>query len=102
MCDISVILVWITDLNKKYIKIIKVLQTIARENNYKCNWGFIFKCIYITIFLYSIKQAKEKRGWTLNSAGYLLGPREFSNTSLFFCLSSLFTFPQLFMKYSCV
>lgn len=28
-------------------------------------------------FSCSVKlQAKEKRGWTLNSAGYLLGPRE--------------------------
>lgn len=25
----------------------------------------------------SIHQAKEKRGWTLNSAGYLLGPRKY-------------------------
>ena len=24
-----------------------------------------------------ILQAKEKRGWTLNSAGYLLGPRKY-------------------------
>lgn len=25
-----------------------------------------------------ILQAKEKRGWTLNSAGYLLGPRKYT------------------------
>uniref|UniRef100_A0A9J8C7U8 Galanin/GMAP prepropeptide n=1 Tax=Cyprinus carpio carpio TaxID=630221 RepID=A0A9J8C7U8_CYPCA len=32
---------------------------------------FIEPSLYTT---YSIKQEKEKRGWTLNSAGYLLGP----------------------------
>lgn len=29
------------------------------------------------LLVLSIHQAKEKRGWTLNSAGYLLGPRKY-------------------------
>lgn len=66
-------------------------------NLYNLNFSIF---IYIT---YSIKQAKEKRGWTLNSAGYLLGPREFPITSFvdFFSIFSnnttLYLSPQLFI-----
>uniref|UniRef100_A0A8C7WSP4 Galanin domain-containing protein n=1 Tax=Oryzias sinensis TaxID=183150 RepID=A0A8C7WSP4_9TELE len=33
-------------------------------------------CLFMQMFV--CLQAKEKRGWTLNSAGYLLGPRKYN------------------------
>lgn len=45
------------------------------------------RCIFLRIHSFKSK-AKEKRGWTLNSAGYLLGPRE--------CYSPSFSYSVIF------
>ncbi|XP_051979148.1 galanin peptides-like isoform X1 [Xyrauchen texanus] len=45
---------------------------------HRCIGGFcvsLIFCAFVTETLGMVVAAKEKRGWTLNSAGYLLGPR---------------------------
>uniref|UniRef100_A0A8C3JNI5 Galanin and GMAP prepropeptide n=1 Tax=Calidris pygmaea TaxID=425635 RepID=A0A8C3JNI5_9CHAR len=38
-----------------------------------------FSCLCNNILAFLFFKAKEKRGWTLNSAGYLLGPHAVDN-----------------------
>ncbi|XP_051979149.1 galanin peptides-like isoform X2 [Xyrauchen texanus] len=49
---------------------------------HRCIGGFcvsLIFCAFVTETLGMVVAAKEKRGWTLNSAGYLLGPHAIDN-----------------------
>lgn len=72
---------------------------LLKEHPFGCCLLVVFRkycVVHALTYLPFFFKAKEKRGWTLNSAGYLLGPRKSSTLSciisklIFFCCKTFY------------